>query len=353
MEKLLSIVIPVYNTEKYLSECIESLIKQTYTNIEIICVDDCSPDNSASIIKEYMQQDSRVKYIAHKENKFQGGARNTGIEQAQGEYITFIDSDDYIADINCYKTAINNLEKYSADTSIFSFFEKGERGEKNYKISSSVKGFHKLNRDNFTKVHCSPCNKIFKLTDIKANNLFFPERMKFEDEAFWYKYVAAIEPKAYTSDKPYYCYRIHGESTMARRDKFIYDYLDVTLDILNYLEKIGKKDFYKEHILNLLYSPAISKEIYNLDEKAVKQVSIKFKKIIELTGLNYESINSRIGSCIYAYFIEDEKMRENYLKTIEVLRPVKYKILKHNKKIYKLKREIIRIKNQIFKRGKN
>ena len=138
---------------------------------------------------------------------------------------------------------------------------------------------------------------------------------------------------------------------MAHRDKFIYNYLDVTLDILNYLEKIGKKDFYKEHILNLLYSPATTKEIYTLDDKTLKQVAEKFKKIIDITGLDFKHINNRIGACIYAYFIEDRKMRENYLKTIEILKPVKYKILKHNKKLYKLKREILRIKEQIFKRG--
>lgn len=353
MSKLLSVVIPVYNTEKYIAECIESILNQTYDNIEIICVDDCSPDNSASVIKKYMEKDSRVKYIRHSENKFQGGARNTGILQSQGEYITFVDSDDYISDKNCYEDIINNIEKHNADIGIFSFYEKKGSNINNFKISSSVKGFHKLNKDNFTKVHCSPCNKIFRLNHIKEHNLYFPEKIKFEDEAFWYKYVAAVEPLAYTCDKPYYCYRIHGDSTMAHRDKYIYDYLDITQDILKYLEKIGKKEFYKEHILNLLYSPAVSSEIYNLDEESIKHVSLKFKNILEFTGLDYNSINNRIGACIYAYFIEDKFMRENYLKTIEILKPVKYKILKHNKKIYKLKREILRIKEQVFKRGKN
>ena len=93
MQKL-SIVIPVYNTAIYLKECLESIINQTYSEIEIICVDDCSPDNSAEIIKEYAAKDSRIKYIKHTENKFQGGARNTGINAAEGSYITFVDSDE-------------------------------------------------------------------------------------------------------------------------------------------------------------------------------------------------------------------------------------------------------------------
>ena len=74
MQKL-SIVIPVYNTAIYLKECLESIINQTYSEIEIICVDDCSPDNSAEIIKEYIAKDSRIKYIKHTENKFQGGGK--------------------------------------------------------------------------------------------------------------------------------------------------------------------------------------------------------------------------------------------------------------------------------------
>ena len=122
MQKL-SIVIPVYNTAIYLKECLESIINQTYSEIEIICVDDCSPDNSAEIIKEYAAKDSRIKYIKHTENKFQGGARNTGINAAEGSYITFVDSDDYMADKSCYENIIKKIEQYKTDIGIFSFFE--------------------------------------------------------------------------------------------------------------------------------------------------------------------------------------------------------------------------------------
>lgn len=114
MQKL-SIVIPVYNTAIYLKECLESIINQTYSEIEIICVDDCSPDNSAEIIKEYAAKDSRIKYIKHTENKFQGGARNTGINAAEGSYITFVDSDDYMADKSCYENIIKKIEQYKTE----------------------------------------------------------------------------------------------------------------------------------------------------------------------------------------------------------------------------------------------
>ena len=95
MNELVSIVVPIYNVEKYLSKCIDSLISQTYKNLEIILVNDGSTDQSGEIAQQYAKQDSRIRYIVQK-NKGLGGARNTGLEYAKGNYILFIDSDDYI-----------------------------------------------------------------------------------------------------------------------------------------------------------------------------------------------------------------------------------------------------------------
>ena len=95
MMDLISIVVPVYNVEQYLSRCVDSIISQSYSNIEIILVDDGSPDNSGAICDNYAKQDGRIKVI-HKANGGLGKARNTGIEKARGDYITFIDSDDWI-----------------------------------------------------------------------------------------------------------------------------------------------------------------------------------------------------------------------------------------------------------------
>lgn len=93
----ISIIIPVYNTSKYLDQCLNSLVNQTLTDIEIICVDDCSPDDSASILQNWSEKDSRIKVIRHAQNKRQGGARNTGIKAATADYVGFVDSDDYVS----------------------------------------------------------------------------------------------------------------------------------------------------------------------------------------------------------------------------------------------------------------
>lgn len=346
MEKL-SIIVPVYSTEQYIHQCLDSLIKQTYKNIEIICVDDCSPDNSASIIKNMAEQDNRIKYIKHSENKSQGGARNTGINIATGKYVTFVDSDDYLQDYKCYENAINKLEKYNADISIFSYVKEYCKKQVKYPFSKGITGFHKINNNNFTKVLCTPWNKIFKLDDIKKHNLLFPEKIKFEDEAFWYKYVAAVEPVAYIENRYSYVYRIHSGSTMANNNQYIYDYLDITLDIIDYLKSINKNDYYQTSLLNLLYTPASSDEIINLSEDKRKIIADKFNKCISYVSGNSNDINERVGARVYAYFIDDKIMRENYLKEIEKLKQIKYKILKPNIFFYKLKRETNRIIMQI------
>ena len=106
----LSVVIPVYNTEQYLPRCIESLINQTYKNIEFIFVNDCSPQNAEEIIKEYQKKDSRIKYVTYEKNRGLFRARMAGAEKATGEYIAFMDSDDY-ATLDYYNTLVKCAEE--------------------------------------------------------------------------------------------------------------------------------------------------------------------------------------------------------------------------------------------------
>ena len=116
-EDLISIVVPIYNVEKYLDRCLNSIVNQTYTNLEIILVDDGSPDNCPAMCDEWAKKDSRIKAI-HKKNAGLGMARNTGIDHATGEYICFFDSDDYVA-LDLVEKAYASIIKYHADTVIY------------------------------------------------------------------------------------------------------------------------------------------------------------------------------------------------------------------------------------------
>ena len=109
MKDLISIIVPVFNIEEYLSKCLISLINQTYSRIEIICVNDGSSDNSLGILENFSQKDSRIKIISQK-NQGLSAARNTGIANAQGEYVVFVDGDDWV-DVNMCEIAYKTAEK--------------------------------------------------------------------------------------------------------------------------------------------------------------------------------------------------------------------------------------------------
>ncbi|GAA2925355.1 glycosyltransferase family 2 protein [Enterococcus raffinosus] len=117
----ISIIVPVYNVEKYIRKCIDSILNQTFRDFELILVDDGSPDNSGAICDQYAKKDSRIRVI-HKENGGLSSARNAGIEVAQGKYLGFVDSDDYIAE-DMYELLHNNIIKEGADLSICGIYD--------------------------------------------------------------------------------------------------------------------------------------------------------------------------------------------------------------------------------------
>lgn len=136
---LITVIVPVYKVEKYLRRCVDSILAQTYTNLEIILVDDGSPDNCGKICDEYAAKDSRIKVI-HQENGGLSAARNAGLDIATGDYIGFVDSDDYIAP-DMYEKLYAALKESDADISICNFQKVDENGKKlktKEKIESGV-----------------------------------------------------------------------------------------------------------------------------------------------------------------------------------------------------------------------
>ncbi len=125
--ELVSIVVPIYNVEKYLDRCITSIVNQTYKNLEIILVEDGSPDNCPVMCDDWAKKDNRIRVI-HKENAGLGMARNTGIDNASGRYICFFDSDDYI-DLNTIEKAYQNIKKYNSDIAIFGMYSVNKSGK--------------------------------------------------------------------------------------------------------------------------------------------------------------------------------------------------------------------------------
>ncbi len=113
----ISVIIPIYNSEKYLSECLESIINQTFKDIEIICINDGSKDNSLNILNEYLKKDNRI-IIVNQKNSGVSSARNKGIRLSTGDFISFIDSDDYL-DLNVYEKCVQRIIRDNSDIIIF------------------------------------------------------------------------------------------------------------------------------------------------------------------------------------------------------------------------------------------
>lgn len=175
-----SVIIPVYNTSKYLNKCLDSVCNQTLKDIEIICINDCSADNSLEILKEYASKDERIKIIDFKENKGAAAARNAGIDIACGEYIGFVDSDDFV-DLDFYEKLYNAAVENDADAAKGNYKDAAS-GLIDYNLNKKIEE----NKDNFVYAYCSA---IFRRKIVEENTIRFPILKDMEDPVFTLKFT--------------------------------------------------------------------------------------------------------------------------------------------------------------------
>lgn len=237
---LISVIIPIYNVEKYIRQCIDSVIGQTYKNLEIILVDDGSLDNSPQICDEYAQRDNRIKVI-HKENGHVSSARNVGIDASTGEFIMFTDSDDFI-DRNMVEDLLALQVKTLADISCCEVkrYVNGESIQITHThLDASITEFDRdtLLRKLITlKIDCGPCNKLFK-RNIIGNNRFIIGRSN-EDYIFLFFIYLSCNKVTYTN-RAYYNYRVTPGSVTQTFSSKSLDVLKNAIDIENYIYKHG------------------------------------------------------------------------------------------------------------------
>lgn len=211
MEDLISVVVPVYKVENYLNKCVDSIINQTHKNLEIILVDDGSPDNCGNICDEYAKKDKRIKVI-HKENGGLSDARNAGIEIATGKYITFIDSDDYV-DNNYAELLYKTIIKDCTDIVISSnkvVYETGTILEKATNEESVLEPKVVLERILYDDgIDLSAWAKLYKTDFFKE--IKYPKGRLFEDAATTYKLISKSK-KISINSKSTYNYIIRNNS---------------------------------------------------------------------------------------------------------------------------------------------
>lgn len=275
MKIKVSVIIPVYNVEKYIDECLSSIINQTLKEIEIIVVNDGSPDNSQKIIDKYVKKyPEKVKSFI-KENGGQGSARNLGLEHAKGEYISFVDSDDWL-DLNALENMYNKAKEDDSDIVICDMSDLYADGTKKY--------FNCTKYNSVYEVTSSASNKIFKKAILK--DVKFLSRLWYEDFNFTTK-ILLTNPKISTISKDYYKCNCRDGSTMNNNNSL--KNLDMLVIMDDLIEYAREKKLYDKNIFTYLIFDHILITSIN---RVSRQKSINKHLVIkELRKYCYENIS--------------------------------------------------------------
>lgn len=313
-----SVIVPIYNVEKYLEKCINSLLSQTLEDIQIILVNDGSKDNSGNISKEYEKNNKdRVIYV-EKENGGLSDARNYGLKYATGDFIAFLDSDDYI-EKNAYEKMYNKAIEENADYVECDFiweFPNKIRMDKQYP--------YKNKKEMLSFVRVVAWNKLIKRQLITDNNLEFPKGLRYEDVEFTYKLIPFINKFAYV-DKPFIHY-VQREGSIANvqneRTAEIFTVLD------NVIEFYKKNNIYEKYRDELEYNYAR----YLLCSSLKRMCKIKDKTIREkLLTESWERLNSNFPNWKENVILKTVNIGKNkYMRTV-------------NKSTYKIYSKILEI----------
>lgn len=248
---LVSIIVPIYKAEKYLPSCVDSILSQTFSDFELILVNDGSPDNSAAICEAYAQKDNRIKII-DKENAGASSARNKGLEKARGKYVIFIDSDDVISSL-MVETLYSLALEYNADIAIcgierftVTINNREEKYKNNHRKLCRYTGKEYLKELILGNTDCSPCNKIYS-KDIIGNIRFIEGRIN-EDKLFLFEIYQKCNNIVKT-DEILYHYRFNNESVTSTFNIRSFDVLTNLKDIGEEIKE-KKLGFDKEYQLS-------------------------------------------------------------------------------------------------------
>ena len=323
-----SIIIPVYNVEKYLSRCLDSIISQTYHDFEVICINDGSTDGSRQILEQYQKLDDRIIIYSNEKHTTAAESRNFGIDVANGKYIMFVDSDDYIATVMVEKM-VGYIEQTDAEVVITDYFARNFRKDLSndryiYRYQIETDTVIKINKDDvrnylFLVVPC--WNKIYTLDFFKRKKLKFPLYPIYEDLVFWADVYLNAE-KIYYVPEAYYFYRrkrkgslmqtknensffvvdVHKKTAELFKEHNMYEKMKTILDyimIRDFCLKIfSLAEPYNRQLFNLVkeYNPDIDidefKEL-NLDEEAEAIEYVKYYEILQKSNFDEFCIKTK------------------------------------------------------------
>ena len=307
----ISTIIPVYNAEKYIEKCLDSILNQSFKDIEVICINDGSTDGTLKILENYSNKDNRINII-NTENHGQGHARNIGINQANGEYISFVDADDWL-DLNAYELLYNKSKLNNLDMLFFQMVNYEDlSGELVYSDSYDHKCFVDsigdldtiFNQEDFFNytflIPVCPVSKLYKTSFLKNNDIKFPEGLMFEDNIFHYKSYFLGDRFGFLNQHLYFRRR-HDDSVTKKFTEKQFDIIEVSNLIINLFIELGIYDKYKDKVINHTFMIVL--EWFNKFPLYLKE---KFYKLLKnnFIGFNslYDDFNCYLSDFHKSYF---------------------------------------------------
>lgn len=274
---MISVIIPVYNVEDYLHVCLNSVLKQSYQNFEVICIDDASTDSSLEILEYFSKKDSRIKILKNDSNLGPGYTRNKALDIACGDYIFFLDGDDWIG-LNTFELLIEKIKKDNLDFLMFKnivfYQEKGKFGIESYyemnfmhNFESKVFNHFDLDKSYLFKIPNGPVNKLYSKSFLDENNIRFPnDNIIHEDNPFFYKAITSAK-KISLMENHFYTRRRRKGSITALNDKRTFDNINICYLILDLFMDSNLYGYYKKEILNYIFVVKLNTKYNQIDDK--------------------------------------------------------------------------------------
>lgn len=289
---VISVIVPVYKVEKYLRRCVESILSQTLTNIELILVDDGSPDGSGGICDEYARRDSRTRVI-HKENGGVSSARNEGIKNAQGDWLCFVDSDDYV---EC--DYLENFQLNSWDNELYAQGYRIQNG--NNCVNVDIEGTELLETKGLVlsleenNILNSPCFKLFNASIVKKHGLLFNQGMSYgEDHLFTLQFMHYVKGVKYNHGNKYVYFQEDGES-LTRRAINPSSYIKYINEIVPEIKCLGERFLFDDNKTQIIVNRRVH---FHIHRAAINYAKCKCKKEIlrQIQSTLKEHINGNDG----------------------------------------------------------
>lgn len=305
-----SVIIPVYNVEKYVTQALDSVVNQTLADIEIICVNDCTPDKSFEIVKEYASKDKRFSLLELETNQGQGVARNNALEIAKGDYIMFLDPDDWL-ELDACEKAYNQIVKNNNEMVLFGLYKYSEAksSKKESKIIDYIEFDKTKSRIDLKNINCDWLRACWTVHIIYSNKFLKENVVKYadlrmnEDVPFYIKSICCTNNISIL-DEPLYNYRVKKDDVTANYSQYFGDVIEARKLAYEFVKNTNNKNLEKVYLSYQI------RTVMNWYKKFVKNF---------VSDKNFETMKGYFGFLSKKYDIADISDRIDYVGFEKIL----------------------------------